>query len=80
MKINWTEHQCNQAVLDIMDENRTLTIRQRQKSWLAHVLRSKSLLRAVVEGRMVGTRTRGRQNATMIDWKKTNDVEYEYKV
>jgi len=27
---------------------------------------------------MEGTRTRGRQSATMIDWMKSNDVEYEY--
>jgi len=27
---------------------------------------------------MEGTRTRGRQNDTMIDWMKSNDVEYEH--
>ena len=27
---------------------------------------------------MEGTRTRGRQSATMIDWMKSNDVEYEH--
>jgi len=37
------------------------TIRQRQKNWLSHVLRSESRLRAVLEGRMEGTRTRRRQ-------------------
>jgi len=35
-------------------------------------------LHTVLEGRMEGTRTRGRQNATMIDWMKSNDVEYQY--
>ena len=37
----------NQEVLDMVDENRSLmnTIRQRQKHWLGHVLRSESLLR-----------------------------------
>jgi len=54
------------------------TIRQRQKNWLVHVLRSESLVRTVLEGRMKGTRTRGRQSATMIDWMKSNDVEYEH--
>jgi len=39
------------------------TIRQRQKKWLGHdiVLRSESFLRTVLEGRMDGTRTRGRE-------------------
>jgi len=70
LKISWTEHRSNQEVLDMVDENSSLTntIRQRQKNWLGHVLRSESLLCAVLEGRMEGTRTRGRQSATMIDW------------
>jgi len=36
MKISWTEHRSNQEVLDMVDENRSLTntIRQRQKNWL----------------------------------------------
>jgi len=65
----------------MVDENRSLmnTIRQRQKNWLDHVLRSESLLRTVLEGRMEGSRTRGRQSDTMIDWMKSNDVEYEHK-
>jgi len=33
---------------------------------------------SVLEGRMEGTRTRGRQSATTIDWMKSNDVEYEH--
>jgi len=69
MKISWTEHRSTQEVLDIMDENRNLmnTIRQIQKNWLGHVLRTESLLCTVLEGRMEGTRTRGRQSDTMID-------------
>jgi len=64
----------------MVDENRSFmnTIRQRQKNWLGHVLRSESLPRTVLKGRMEGTRTRGRQNATMIDWMKSNDVEYKH--
>jgi len=44
------------------------------------VLRSESLLRTgtVLEDRMEGRRTRGRQSDTMIDWMKSNDVEYEH--
>jgi len=80
MKISWSEHQSSQEVLDMVDENRSLmnTIRRRQKHWSGHVLRSESLLRTVLEGRMEGTRTRGRQSDTMIDWMKSNDVGYEH--
>ena len=54
------------------------TNRQRQENWLGHVLRSKSLLRTVLEGRMDGIRTRGRLSDTMIDWMKSNHMEYEH--
>jgi len=62
MKISWTEHRSNQEVMEMVDENRSLmnTIWQRQKNWLGHVLRSESILRTVLEGRMEGTWTRGR--------------------
>jgi len=80
MKISWTEHRSNQDVLDMVDENRSLmnTVRQRQKNRSGHVLRSESFLRTVLEGRMEGIRTRGRQSDTMIDWMKSNDVEYDH--
>jgi len=63
----------------MVDENRRLmnTIRQRQKNWLGHMLRSECLLRTVSEGRMEGSRT-GRQSDTMIDWMKSNEVGYEH--
>ena len=63
----------------MVDEKRSSmnTIRQRQKNWLGHVLRSESLLGTVLEGRMEGTRTRGRQSDTMLDWMKSDDVKYE---
>jgi len=42
------------------------------------VLRNESLLRTVLEGRMEVTRTHERQSATMIDWMKSNNVEYDH--
>jgi len=80
MKISWTEHRSNQEVLDMVGENRGLinTVRQRQKNWLWHVLRGDSVLRTVLEGRMEGTRRRGGQSTTMLDWMKSNDEEYEH--
>jgi len=53
-------------------------IRQRQKNWLGHVLRGDSLLRTILEGRMEGTRRRGGQSTTMLDWMKSNDEKYEH--
>jgi len=48
------------------------------KKLLSHVLRSESHLRTMLEGRMEGIRTRGRQSDTMIDWMKSNDVKYDH--
>jgi len=64
----------------MVDENRSLmnTVRQRQKRWLGHVLRSESLLCTVLEDRMEGTRTCERQSDMMIDWIKSNNVQYEH--
>jgi len=42
------------------------------------VLRSESLLHTVLEGRMEGTGTRGRQSDAMTDWMKSNNVEYKH--
>ena len=79
MKISWTEHRSDQEVLDMADENRSLvnTIRQRQKNRLGHVLRNNPFWYSL-------RRQNGRDknlwetSATMIDWMKSNDVEYEH--
>jgi len=66
----------------MVDENRSLiTPSDKDRKigyWLGHVLRNESLMRTVLEGRVEGTRTRGRQSDTMIDWMKSNNVEYEH--
>ena len=60
--ISWTEHRSNQEVLDMVDENRSLnTIRQRQKNWLGHVLRSESHLCTVGIHFSTQERTRTRE-------------------
>ena len=77
-QLDWTPIQSR--FWTMAHENRSLmnTIQQRQKNWLGHVLRSESILHTVLEGRMEGTRTRGRHSDTMIDWMKSNDMEYEH--
>ena len=57
----------NEQVLEIVKEKRTLkdVIRSRTKKWIGHVLRGNGLLKEVIEGRIEGTRSRGRKRAMM---------------
>ena len=54
LKVKWTEHKTNEKVLEMVHEKRMLikTIRDRQKNWVGHVLRSDSLLRTVWKGKV----------------------------
>ena len=73
-KVSWTERMTNEEVLKRVEEERSLmtTLRERQKSWIGHVLRGDSLLREIIEGRMEGRRTRGRPRQMMLGWMMTN--------
>src|SRR6218665_2586757 len=55
-RISWMEHRTNEEILQLGDEKRSLTkiIRDRQRSWLGHIMRGDSLLRTrpIIEGRM----------------------------
>ena len=81
MKVKWTEHKTNQEVLEMVLEKRMLiqTIRDRQKTWIGHVLRSDSLLRTVWEGRMEGKKVVGRPRTKILDWmiQETDGGTYE---
>ena len=81
MKVKWTEHKTNEEVLEMVKEKRMLikTIRERQKNWVGHVLRSDSLLRTVWEGRMEGKKVAGRPRTKLLDWmiRETNSRTYE---
>ena len=70
LKISWTEHQSNEEVLRKVQEERTLmnTIRKRQTNWIGHILRGDSLLKTVMEGRMLGKKVAGRPRIMMLDW------------
>jgi len=67
-RISWTEHKTNEEVLKKLEEKRSLVdiIRTRQKNWIWHILRGKSLQREIMEGRMEGKRGRPRQK--LKDW------------
>ena len=81
MKVKWTEHRTNTEVLEMVQEKRSLmnTIRQRQKKWLGHLLRGDSLVRTVMEGRMLGKKVPGRPRMTAMDWMMNKKDQQTYK-
>ena len=54
-KINWRDMKTNEEVLQMVQEERSLmdVIWRRKKTWIGHILRGESLLRKVIEGRMI---------------------------
>jgi len=62
-KISWRDMKTNEEVLQMEQEERSLmdVICRRKKSWIGRILRGESLLRKVIEGRMIGNRPRGRK-------------------
>ena len=62
-KISWRDMKTNEEVLKMVPEERSLmdVIWRRMKNWIGHILRGESLLREVIEGRMIGKRPRGRK-------------------
>src|SRR6218665_3037128 len=69
-KVSWTEHKTNEEILETIGEERSLirTIKTRQKKCIGHTLRGESLLKTVIEGKMLGKRSRGRPIQMMLDW------------
>src|SRR6218665_1902005 len=53
----------------MVQEERSLmdVIWSRKKNWIGHILRGESLLREVIEGRMIGKRQRGRKRLGMLN-------------
>jgi len=77
-KISWREHKTNAEVLQQVGEKRTMieTIRNRQRKWMGHILRSdNSILKNIIEGRMEGRKGKGRPRTMLIDW-MTEDEGY----
>ena len=63
-KISWKGRISNEVVLGRVGVERELitTLRNRKKSWIGHVLRGDGLLKEVIEGRMEGSKPRGRRD------------------
>jgi len=43
-------------------------MKKRQIKWIGHAPRGDSLLRTIIEGKMEGSKTRGRPRQMMLDW------------
>jgi Reverse transcriptase (RNA-dependent DNA polymerase)/Endonuclease/Exonuclease/phosphatase family len=74
-RVSWMEKITNEEVLQMIEEKRSLigTIKRRQRKWIGHILRSDTLLRDIIEGRMEGKRTEGRPRTMLLDWMMTKE-------
>jgi hypothetical protein len=56
-------HPSNEAVLHSVKEKRNIlhTVRRRKATWIGHILRRNCLLSHIIEGKIIGTRRRGRR-------------------
>ena len=69
---SWRDKKTNEKVLEAVIEKRSIVekITSRKKNWIGHVLRGDSLVKDLIEGRMLGRRPRGRKRIGMIDYLK----------
>ena len=63
------EENKRRSIRYIAGEKRKLLreVRTRQKKWMEEVLRGSGMLKAVIEGRMLGKRGRGRRRIGILD-------------
>jgi hypothetical protein len=68
-KVSWKDKKTNEEVLTAVSEERCIVqaILKPKKNWICHVMRGDSLLKLVIEGRMLGKKPRGRPRLVMID-------------
>ena len=67
--MSWQDKKMNEEVLTAVGEERCIVqaILKRKNNWIGHVMRGDSLLKTVIEGRMLGKKPRGRPRLCMID-------------
>jgi hypothetical protein len=68
-KISWMGRVNNEAVLHRVKEERNIlcTIRQRKANLIGHILHRNCLQRHIIEGKIIGTRRRGRRRKQLLD-------------
>jgi len=70
-KVSWKGKKTNAEMLAFVREKRerglVKSVTKRKKNWIGNVVRGNSLLKNVIEGRMVGKKPRGRPRMGTID-------------
>ena len=68
-KISWKDMKTNQEVCELLGRKRELvkTIKTRKIKYFGHIIRHNSFLKDVLEGKVKGSRPRGRQRRRWID-------------
>jgi hypothetical protein len=68
-KMSWTDRVNNEAVLHRVKEERNIlhTIRKRKVNWIGHILHRNCLLKHIIEGKIIGTRRRGRRREQLLE-------------
>jgi hypothetical protein len=68
-KLSWTDRVNNEAVLHRVKEERNIlhTVRRRKANWIGHILRRNCLLSHIIEGKIRGTRRRGKRCKQLLD-------------
>jgi hypothetical protein len=68
-KISWTDRVNNEAVFHRVkaESNILHTIKRRKVIWIGHILRRNCLLSHINEGKIIGTRRRGRRRKQLLD-------------
>jgi hypothetical protein len=85
-KISWTDRVRNGEALHRVKEERNIlhTIKRGKVNWIGHILRRKSLLKHVIEGKLEGriemTGIRGRRRKQLLDDLKENRRYWKLKV
>jgi hypothetical protein len=68
-KISWTDRVNNEALLHRVKEGRNIlhTIRRRKANWFGYILRRNCFIKHIIEGKILGTRRRGRRRMQLLD-------------
>jgi len=68
-KVSWRDMKTNEEVLQMVQEEKSLmdVIWKMKKNWIGDILRGESLLKEVIEGRMVWKGPRGRKRLGMLN-------------
>jgi hypothetical protein len=81
-KISWTDHVNYEAVLQRVKEERNIihTIRRRKANWIGHILRRNCLLNHIIEGKIEGTRRRGRRRKQLLKQEDTGSWRRKLRI